>query len=277
MPAATSELYARPLIVFLIISATLLIAVNYVPVLMRDAGEGFADISITYPTLTCPADTAVYTTENVLTPASNSILPQPTEISRKADGTLTAAAMTAYIGRLRSEKRIPEDISVGGSADAAAIAAFAAADEAALKAIATEYCYIKVRYEYCVRKFVDGAFSAGSGSTVTNYESWLQAARTLVVRLVDILSLIVALKESRAAKYAGNQAAAQEAAAATQKISALLSQKKDLNDPESAKKLYMKMVEYTTEKNRANANLIALYSGLNLVALGMLFYIYRAS
>jgi hypothetical protein len=274
MPASDSTLYARPLIVFLVICSAILIGFNYVPVLMARS-EMFADMSITYPALTCPADTAVvYTTQNILDPHSKSFLPLPTEIIRSADGTLTGEAVKAYIDRLRGAKLVPENVAVDAAPDV--IAKFAAADEAALKAIRDEYCYIRSRYEYCVRRFIEGAYSAGSGSTVTNYDTWIDSARILVVRLLDILTLIVALKDDRATTYASKSAAA-EAAAATAKISMLLSQKKDLNDPDSAKKLYSKMVEYTTEKNKANSNLIALYSGLNLVALGMLFYIYRAS
>jgi len=275
MPASDSTLYARPLIVFLVICSAILIGFNYVPVLMARS-EAFADMSITYPALTCPVDAAavVYTTENILTPFATSFLPRPAEIIRSADGTLTGEAVKAHISRLRAEKLVPENVAVDAATDV--IAKFAAADEAALKAIREEYCYIRSRYEYCVRRFIEGAYSAGSGSTVTNYDTWIESARILVVRLLDILTLIAALKDERATKYA-SQSAAAEAAAATAKISMLLSQKKDLNDPESAKKLYSKMVEYTTEKNKANSNLIALYSGLNLVALGMLFYIYRAS
>ncbi len=39
--------------------------------------------------------------------------------------------------------------------------------------------------------------------------------------------------------------------------------------------LYKRMVEYTEEKNQAHRNLLGLYSVLNLVALGVIFYIAR--
>ena len=39
--------------------------------------------------------------------------------------------------------------------------------------------------------------------------------------------------------------------------------------------LYSRMVEYTEEKNQAHRNLLGLYSVLNLVALGIIFYIAR--
>lgn len=37
--------------------------------------------------------------------------------------------------------------------------------------------------------------------------------------------------------------------------------------------LYKRMVEYTEEKNRAHRNLLSLYTALNIVGLGLIFYI----
>jgi uncharacterized coiled-coil DUF342 family protein len=46
---------------------------------------------------------------------------------------------------------------------------------------------------------------------------------------------------------------------------------------ESATKLRKEMVKYTEEKGRYSGNLLKLYSFLNIVALGLLVYVYRAS
>jgi carboxypeptidase C (cathepsin A) len=55
---------------------------------------------------------------------------------------------------------------------------------------------------------------------------------------------------------------------------------KDQNDKLSAKNLnsdvVQQMVNYTYEKNRYSSNLLALYGGLNIVAIALLLYIYRA-
>jgi hypothetical protein len=46
-----------------------------------------------------------------------------------------------------------------------------------------------------------------------------------------------------------------------------------LQDKSSKTELYKRMVEYTEEKNRAHRNLLSLYSVLNIVGLGLIFYI----
>ncbi len=48
-----------------------------------------------------------------------------------------------------------------------------------------------------------------------------------------------------------------------------------LTSKDSDRALYTRMVEYTEEKNQAHRNLLGLYSFLNLVALGIVFYIAR--
>lgn len=63
-----------------------------------------------------------------------------------------------------------------------------------------------------------------------------------------------------------------EIAATTTNLS---SQLDALTSKDSDRALYKRMVEYTEEKNEAHRNLLGLYSVLNLVALGVLFYIAR--
>ena len=46
-----------------------------------------------------------------------------------------------------------------------------------------------------------------------------------------------------------------------------------LQDKSSKTELYKRMVEYSEEKNRAHRNLLSLYSVLNIVGLGLIFYI----
>jgi hypothetical protein len=53
----------------------------------------------------------------------------------------------------------------------------------------------------------------------------------------------------------------------------LQSQLTTLTSKDSDKQLYARMVEYTEEKNQAHRNLLGMYTVLNLVALGLIFYI----
>jgi hypothetical protein len=49
-----------------------------------------------------------------------------------------------------------------------------------------------------------------------------------------------------------------------------------LNSENSITELRKRMVEYTEEKNRSAMNLLSLYGFLNLVAIGLLFYVARS-
>jgi SMC interacting uncharacterized protein involved in chromosome segregation len=49
-----------------------------------------------------------------------------------------------------------------------------------------------------------------------------------------------------------------------------------LNSETSVADLRKRMVEFTEEKNRSALNLLSLYGFLNLVAIGLLFYIARS-
>ena len=55
----------------------------------------------------------------------------------------------------------------------------------------------------------------------------------------------------------------------------LLEQNKILQRETAASELNQRMIQYTVEKNKANQNLLTLYGILNIVALGMVFYISR--
>ena len=55
----------------------------------------------------------------------------------------------------------------------------------------------------------------------------------------------------------------------------LLEQRDILERETAAADLHKRMAEYTTEKNRANQNLLTLYAVLNVTALAMIFYIAR--
>lgn len=234
-------------------------------------------ISAQYPASTCPVSTTdSYTNAETLQLSTNSMLPTG-NLDRTADGTLTATALKTHIELLQSNKILPPPLTVNNATDPAKLKGFLDADEAAMAKMAEEFCYTYSRYAYCITQFIAGATASQTGNAVTPYETWLANARKLNRRLVDLLSIMKSLAQTRAANYDISSTSAQQNSDITVRLTAIMQQRELLEDPESAKKLYNKMVEFTKEKNKANGNLIALYSFLNLVALGMLFYVYRAT
>lgn len=59
-------------------------------------------------------------------------------------------------------------------------------------------------------------------------------------------------------------------------IDAITNQNTILQKHMSSSDVYKSMVEYSFEKNRYSSNLLALYGGLNIVAIALLVYIYRS-
>jgi hypothetical protein len=56
----------------------------------------------------------------------------------------------------------------------------------------------------------------------------------------------------------------------------LQEQRKILTKENASLDVNKRMVEYTSEKNRANNNLLAIYAALNVVAIAMIFYISKS-
>ena len=56
----------------------------------------------------------------------------------------------------------------------------------------------------------------------------------------------------------------------------LAQQNKIISSSDAVTKLNKEMVKYTEEKNRYTENLLKTYSVLNIVALGLLIYIYKS-
>ena len=54
-------------------------------------------------------------------------------------------------------------------------------------------------------------------------------------------------------------------------------QNKIISSSEATTKLRKEMVKFTEEKARRSDNLLKLYSVLNIVAIGLLVYVYKAS
>ena len=57
----------------------------------------------------------------------------------------------------------------------------------------------------------------------------------------------------------------------------LLSEMRKLENTDIEKDAKKSMLDYTVEKNSASRNLLSMYGFLNVVAIGMLVYLYRSS
>jgi hypothetical protein len=132
----------------------------------------------------------------------------------------------------------------------------------------------KVKFTYCLYEKMYKTALQNVFTDVTNAEK-----KKVAIALNIKLSILVAGMD-RIRRYFQNKSAALMAAsnnnnAITSTTAELSSQLATLTSKDGERALYSRMVEYTEEKNQAHRNLLGLYSVLNLVALGVIFYISR--
>lgn len=236
-------------------------------------------ITMKYPAMSCPAaSSTTFTLTDAQTAFTGTMLPTDTTLARDDSGRLTADSLKSHIEKLVATSKlqaVPEQ-----SADSAAVYAFIQADEAAIQKLQDEYCYYSARYAYAVQMVVDSASASASAPSASGGSSqgadWLAASRSLNTRLQDIISIMKYLTTQRM-NIAPNGSSAELNAELAVRMKTLSEQGADLGAQNADTVLYKKMVQYTKQKAKANGNLVLLYTFMNLIAFGMLFYVYRAT
>ncbi len=233
-------------------------------------------LSVSYPATACPASDNTFTYTDTMKIADNSFLPSNTNKPLSADEVRT------HLKTLEDSKRLMLAPKIGDKT--ADIYAYLQSDEAALTAMQGEYCYYAARYRYCVVKIIEtppatsSSASTGPSASGSQASDWVVAARTLNVRLMNLVLIMKALTEAR--MLMGSEMGAGVAklnADLSVRMNKLSEQSNDLVNGNSSAILHKKMVQYTRQKAKANGNLVLLYTFMNLIALGMLFYVYRAT
>lgn len=133
----------------------------------------------------------------------------------------------------------------------------------------------KVNFTYCMyeKLYKKALTNYFDGSTSTDASNKLKSAIMLNLKLAVIISGLDRIRIFFEKEVPVHMATSNNDIATT--TSNLSSQLNALTAKDADRDLYKRMVEYTEEKNQAHRNLLGLYSVLNLVALGVLFYIAR--
>lgn len=227
--------------------------------------------------------TVTYTYTTVTTIDSTGILIKnlPENIERGTDGNITQIALANYMSSLITTKKIPgtpPNPTTDGNQNET-IKAYILAQNKFLEQTQEEYNYYNDRYKYSLNKFLEllaNTVSANTPSSET--QSWLDATIVLNKRINDIITIFTYLSsyyltQSRNNNNTINDINNQLETRSNQiKVEGELLRRKG-----GDKELYQKMVEYSTVKARATNNLLSLYGCMNIVAIGILFYVYKAT
>lgn len=229
-----------------------------------------------------PTTGSTYYMESYVPPTgTTSCLPNSetgfTGSSVDSSGSVTTSAMSAWIGTLLSSAKAPSASDMKGSSLIPADT-FKTKSEALRKNIQAEYCYYYQRYNFALTKVLTSASrGVGSGEDYTTLK-----ANTVILnsKLNQILQVLQALIASRSASLTGYQSDSAlqtlEGDISTAR-SNLQSHSQTLQNRNMESDVKSAMIDYTLEKNSSSRNLLAVYGFMNIVALGMLFYLYRAA
>lgn len=143
-----------------------------------------------------------------------------------------------------------------------------------------EYCFYYKMYKYYITELIRLVKSTTSGTQQTQnaINIALDNSRRYNTMLIDFTMIINGITN---AIYNQSQTLASEVnnlnTQITDNYNKLKLQADVLQREAPAAELKRRMVDYTKEKSKSTNNLLSLYFFLDLVALGMLFYVYKAS
>lgn len=241
----------------------------------------------------CKATPAITSEIALKTPYPNPILPA-TQLERNSnDQRLTTAAMENLYsrmvseGKLISQQRYKELLTAVATqsdkiAQQRALESVGAQETRTMNALQDEFCYTYVRYKYALEDLFDTLTRTSAGSSLTDaqrstIQEKIQVAKELNVKLNDIIQFTNFLSTKRASEMRDQNSTINSLNSSLQAIyGRLASQNQILKQESSVTELRQRMVEFTQEKNQSAANLLSLYGFLNLVAIGLLFYIARS-
>lgn len=208
---------------------------------------------------------------------AQSLLPatQVSASERESDGSLTTKAVEAIVTNLKNTGVVP------GSKTSGSNEAVQKKQADLLKNVKSEYCFYYARYKYALIKLLE-AIRQGYGDSTPDKKkivsTYLAYTQSLNQKLNDLIQITDAVASEMMATTNSMESEIQKVNQTLQdQKEKLAHQHKVIASGEATKKLNRAMVRYTEEKARYTDNLLTLYSALNIVALGLLVYIYKSS
>ncbi len=233
----------------------------------------------------CPAQATSFSMEDLVAPFSGGVA--NVQLRTDENGIVLPDKMKDYIKTLVSTERLPVSprlnnvISATDSGAFNPVTEYAAKMKVFVEKLKEEYCYYDARYKFAMNEWVSLITDASykKDSTIGNAD--IQKFSTIATQLNYRLNVLVQLtravsnyqyEESRQ-KQADMEALNKQF---NSRYGATRAQMAQLNNLTGTEDLRKRMVGYTQEKARATDNLLSLYAFLNVVALGVLVYVYKS-
>jgi hypothetical protein len=204
------------------------------------------------------------------------VLPEvPNGASERDDkGKLLQTTLSALITNLKSRGIIPSPS--GTTADD-----FIKKQQVLILNLQAEYCFYESRYTTALQKLfttISSGYLSGSTENKATVDSYLGKTKILNTRLNDLTQIMNGVTENM---LLTSDSIANEIELFNKRIKVqkdkLDVQNKIIMTGDATTNIRKEMIKYTEEKAKYTDNLLNLYSFLNIVALGLLVYVYKAA
>ena len=142
-----------------------------------------------------------------------------------------------------------------------------------------EFCWYEQRYLYALQKFLNAATLQQPQGVVSAAaaQQWLTVTQQLNKRTNSVLQILTYLPK----QFSNQMDAARSTMVAanrslSEKLQRLQASYAKLNRNDALLETQKEMVRYTEEKNHYTHNRLIVWTALNILALGAIFYVYRA-
>jgi hypothetical protein len=211
------------------------------------------------------------------------------------NGIVTDTALTSHItGLLTTINANPP--SGNDQSDLNAASTFATNSKRLRTALQTEYCYYYVRYVFGLNQVLTAATSTSvvdatiinPGTNQIRYDLLKSTTIAINSKLNQLIQIMQKLQDTRFKSLTGADSYYSKFSSSSSDTTSLNGKLKAQQDSLKAQSALLQsgsfnddvkqsMIDYTIEKNSSSRNLLAVYGFMNIVAVGLLFYMYRAS
>jgi uncharacterized protein YukE len=229
--------------------------------------------------VTCPSNTALTDAELNQTYGNGNqpgLLPSspPLASDREGNGLLKTSYVKTIIENLKKSGVIPTPTPTN-------TIAFFQKQKVLLDSIKLEYCFYYSRYTYSLGKLfgmIRQGYVTNTAESQTAVKKYLGTTQELNKKMNDLVQLINGVSEELLLSSTVMEKEIKEFDNQIKQLQVKLQeQNKIISSSEAVTKLNKEMVKYTEEKARYTDNLLKMYSVLNVVALGLLVYVYKSA
>jgi hypothetical protein len=197
-----------------------------------------------------------------------------------SNGMLTTSSMTTIIASLKTANVLPV-FSNTKQKDTTTVNEYEQAITTFMTNAQAEYNFYNDRYKKALEKLfssIRNGYSNPSPDNTTNVNINLGYATKLNIKLNDLVQIIKSVSDDMIASSNDMQAKIVQMNKDANTIKSQLTRQGNIiKSSQGVTKINKEMMKYTEEKGRYTDNLLKTYSFLNIVAFGLLIYIYRAA